>query len=162
MWNRGIKIRSPWSITNNRSFSRPLFISTTNSLSHWPLTMNEYKNERVMVSKKSVLHFWWKLKVFTSFLFERFFANCLKGGSVAYHWGWFVGVLPHSMLNLFSLYFHFTSVRDAVVTIIAYISKSPCTMGNNKCFLCSRKMSSEHIKHRMFKLPAICPFFMRE
>ena len=35
-----------------------------------------------------------------------------------------MGVLPHSTFNLFFLYFHITTVRDEVVTIIAYISKS--------------------------------------
>ena len=37
-----------------------------------------------------------------------------------------MGVLPHSIFNLFFLYFDSTRVGDAVVKIIAYISQSPC------------------------------------
>ena len=36
-------------VTKNRSFSGPLFVSTTSKVSHWPLTMNGYMHERVCV-----------------------------------------------------------------------------------------------------------------
>ena len=50
-----LKSRSPWSITKNRPFSRPPFVSTANDLSHWAPTTNVYMNERMITSKKSVL-----------------------------------------------------------------------------------------------------------
>mgnify|MGYP005988469489 CR=1 FL=1 len=37
-----------------------------------------------------------------------------------------MGVLAHSIFNLFSLYFDTNKVADAVVKIIAYISQPPC------------------------------------
>ena len=37
-----------------------------------------------------------------------------------------MGVLPHSIFNLFFLYFGSTRVGDAVVKIFALISQSPC------------------------------------
>ena len=37
-----------------------------------------------------------------------------------------MGVLPHSIFNLFFLYFDSTRVGDAVVKIFALISQSPC------------------------------------
>ena len=76
-------------------------------------------NERTITSKKSVLILIETESVYVVFT-RTFLHLCLPGGSVTSYRGWFMGVLPHSIFNLFFLYFHTTTLRNAVVKIIAY------------------------------------------
>ena len=82
-------------------------------------------NERMISSKKLVLFLIETESVYIVFI-RTFFHLCLQVGSVTSYGGWFIRFLPHSIFNLFFLCFHTTMLRNAVVKIIAYISKSPC------------------------------------